>query len=841
MANRKATTNKHPLELDPEKLRKYMDPNELDFNTTEEVEPLVGTTGQTRAIDAIEFGLGIKTYGYNMFVSGVSGTGKNTTIRAYVEKLAKTEPVPPDWCYVHNFADPYRPTAISLPPGRATDFARDMNDFVEAAKREIPRAFESENYEQRKREIMRDLETKREAISAELQERARQEGLAIEATPIGIITVPLIDGRPMSREEFNALPDEVKREILGRSEKLEEEIRDALARARKLEKDANERIRDLDKEVALFAVGHLLEDLRERYKDFAKVLDHLARAQEDIIEHLDDFRAPEKEGIALPGVDRIGRDSIFDRYKVNVIVNNKETQGAPVIIEHSPTYYNLFGRIDYRARLGAVFTDFNMIKPGDIHRANGGYLILQARDVLLSFLAWDTLKRILRSREARIENIGEQFSAFPSATLRPEPIPIDVKVIMVGHPLVYYLLYYYDEDFRKLFKVKVDFDTEMPRTPNNIHNYGAFISARCKEGNLKPFDRTGVAKIVEYGSRLLEHQDKLSTRFLEIADVVTEANYWAARDNSPYVTARHVEEAIGHKEYRSNLLEDKIHNLIAEGTLLISTEGSVTGQVNGLYILDLGDYYFGRPTRITARTSLGTAGVINIEREAKLSGRIHSKGFMILSSYLSERFAQDKPLTLSASVTFEQTYDEVEGDSASSTELYCLLSSLSGLPMRQNLAVTGSVNQRGEVQPVGGVTKKIEGFFDTCLEKGLTGDQGVIIPEANVKNLMLREDVVKAVREGKFHIYAVRTIDEGIEILTGVPAGKRKPDGTWEEGTVNYLVDQKLKEFASKAKEYARLRGREELARRPVDEEEEGARAKNKNKKRRGRRSSKNA
>ena len=807
MANQKTSINKHSLELPVEKLRHVMDPALLDFDTTEEVEPLVGTTGQKRALDAIEFGLNIKAYGYNLFVSGQSGTGRNTTISAFVEKLAKTEKVPPDWCYVQNFADPYRPSAISLPPGRGTELAKDMDELIEDAKREIPKAFENENYEQRKRDILKDLQARREAISNELQERARKEGLAIEATPVGIITVPIIDGKPMGREEFEALPEAVKRDIVERSEKLEEELREALALARKLEKDVNERIRELDKEVALFAVGHLLEALRDKYKPFPKVLGYLAGVQQDIIEQIDDFRGVEKEAATIPGLERIGREPIFDRYKVNVIVNNRDTQGAPVIFENSPTYYNLFGRIDYKARLGAVYTDFNMIKSGDIHRANGGYLILQARDILLGLLTWDTLKRALRSREARIENIGEQFSALPSATLRPEPIPIDVKVVMVGQPIIYQLLYAYEEDFRRLFKIKVDFDTEMDRSPENIHNYGAFISARCRETGLMHFDRTGVAKVIEYGSRVLEHQDKLSTRFLEIADVVTEASYIATRDHNKHVAAKHVQEAIERKEYRSKLIEDKIDDLIAEGTLLLSTEGSVVGQANGLYVISLGDYYFGKPTRITARTSLGTAGVVNIERETKLSGRIHSKGFLILGSFLAQRFAQDKPLALAATLTFEQTYDEVEGDSASSTELYCLLSSLSGLPLKQNLAVTGSVNQRGEIQPVGGVTKKIEGFFETCKIKGLTGDQGVVFPETNIKNLMLKEEVVQAVKDGKFHVYAVKTIDEGIELLTGVPAGNLRPDGTWEPGTVNYLVDKRLREYAAKIKEYGRVRG----------------------------------
>jgi len=798
--------DRQSFELRADQLRRRMDPQELPFSTTEEVAPLVGTVGQDRAVNALEFGLQIRTQGYNIFASGATGTGKNTTVKSYVEKYAALDPVPGDWCYVYNFSDPYRPEAINLPAGQGSQLSKDMDELVEACKREIPRAFESENYEQRKGEILRDLQARREELSNELQEHAREQGLAIEATPVGIVTVPVLEGKPLSREEFEALPEDVKKEIKERSDRLQEEIRQALAKARKIEKEFNERIRQLDKEVALFAVGHLLDDLREKYHLFGEVTGYLAKVREDIIEHIDEFRGgeKEKEAVVIPGLDHVPKDSIFDRYRVNVLVNNKDTRGAPVVVENNPTYYNLIGRIDYRARLGAIFTDFNMIKPGALHRANGGYLIVQARDVLTSPLAWDILKRTIRSGQITLENIGEQYSAFPSASLKPEPIPLNVKVIMVGSPFIYHLLYQLDEDFRKLFKVKADFDVEMYWTDEHVEKYAAFISAQVRNEGLKHFDRTAVAKVIEYGSRLLEDQKRLSTRFLEISDIVSEAAFWASKDGAQNVTAKHVQEAIDQKVYRSNLIEEKIQDLIAEGTLMVDVDGMVDAQVNGLSVQSIGDYYFGRPARITARTYMGNGGVVNIERETKMSGRIHSKGFLILVHYLTGKYGQDKPLALSGSITFEQLYDEVEGDSASSTELYALLSSLSGLPLKQSIAVTGSVNQKGEIQPVGGVTRKVEGFFDVCKIKGLTGDQGVIIPRANVDNLMLKEEVVNAVAEGKFHLWAIETIDQGIELLTGVPAGQRRPDGTYPKGTVNYYVDTKLKEFAEKLKEYGR-------------------------------------
>lgn len=794
----------HPWELPPDKLRRKCDPGIFEFETTQELVPLKGTIGQDRAVASIDFGLQIKTFGYNIYVSGATGTGKNTTVKDYVREMARNQPAPDDWCYVYNFVDPYQPAAIRMAAGKGTELAKDMAEFTEAVKREIPRAFEGENYENRKNEVVKDIQAEREALSNQIQEEAKAQGFSLEVTQLGVVTVPLIEGKAVGREEYEALPEDQKKEIQEKGEALKNDFNQVLAKAKKLEKQASERIAELDKEIVLSAIGPRLQMLREKYADSQRVVEYLNQVQNDIVQNLDEFRSTEKDGAAaILGLGKLSKEDPTEKYKVNVLVSNKEADGAPVVIENNPTYYNLFGRIDYRARLGTMVTDFDMIKAGALHRANGGYLIVQARDLLLSPLSWDALKRMLRGQEARIENIGEQYSVLPTASLRPEPIPLNVKVVMIGTPYIYQLLYHLDDDFRKLFRVRADFSVDMDRSDEHVRRYAMFIAARCQERNLKHFDRSGVARIVEYGSWLAEDQNKLSTKFIDIADVISEASFWATQEGAAAVAARHVDQAIEAKVYRSNLIEQRIGELIDDGVLMIDTSGAAVGQVNGLAIQAFGDYYWGKPSRVTARTSVGRAGIINIERETQMSGRLHNKGFLTLAGYLSGKYGADKPLTMSGSVTFEQLYDEVDGDSASSTELYALLSSLSGLPLKQNLAVTGSVNQHGEVQAIGGVTKKVEGFFDVCKAKGLTGDQGVIIPEANVRNLMLRDEVVDAVRQGKFHIYAVKTIDQGIELLTGVPAGKRLEDGSWEPGTVHCRVDKALREFAEGLQRFA--------------------------------------
>jgi len=786
-----------------EDLRREIDPSMFKFSSTKEVKPLEGTIGQDRAVESINFGLGIKTKGFNIYAAGPPGVGKTSTVKSYIEMRARQEPIPSDWCYVNNFNDPDRPLAISLPAGRGKEFAKDMDELIRSAREEIPKAFESKEYEERKTRIANEFEAQREKGFAEIEKRAGERGFAVEVTPGGIITIPLMKGRPLRREEFNLLPEEQQEEIQEAGEELQSEINEVLTRIRKLEKEAKQKLQDLDKEVALFAIGHLLQDLRDGYKDFPKVLLYLDQVEKDIIESLDDFRPGERPHIQIPGLEALQRPITFDRYKVNVIVNNSDLKGAPVVVELNPSYYNLIGKTEYRSFFGGVSTDFNMIKAGALHRANGGYLIVNVLDVLTSPLAWDALKRAIRSEEIRIELMGEQFRVIPAVTIKPEPIPLDVKIVLIGNPYIYMLLYNLDEDYRELFKTKADFNTDMDRTDEHVQKYAGFVSARVKESKLKDFDPSGVAKIVEYGSWLAGDQKKLSTRFMDIGDMISEASYWASIDGSELVSAVHVEKAEEHKKFRSNMIEAKVQEMINRDMIMIQTEGSEVGQINGLSVISIGDYSFGQPSRITCKVHLGRRGVVNIEREVNQSGPIHSKGVLILANYLASMYATDKPLSISASLTFEQNYEGVEGDSASSTELYTLLSVLSGIPIKQSLAVTGSVNQLGEIQPIGGVNRKIEGFFEVCKARGLTGDQGVLIPAQNVVNLMLKKEVVNAVKEGKFHIFPVRTIDEGIEILTGVEAGKRMEDGRYPEGTIHYLVDDKLRKMADLLRLYA--------------------------------------
>lgn len=792
-----------PRELLPEDLRAYVDPDSLGFETTEEITSFRNAIGQPRAVEALQFGLTIRTQGFNIYVAGPTGTGRRSTVRQFIEEIAKKQPVPWDWCYVHNFDDPDKPLAISLPPGKACEFAEGMEEFLRTAQRELPRVFETEEYQHRRGEITSQIHRIRDEMLRNLEQEALKEGFALQVTPMGIFSVPIDRGKPLTPEEFHRLPEEERHQIEEKSQRIQLEIEEVVNKVRALEKQERELIAQLDREVALFAVGHYLDRLREQFKEFPKVLSYLEAVQEDVIRNLDNFRRVESSPPSpLPGVEEAQREALFNRYRVNVLVTHRREEGAPVVVETNPTYYNLFGRIEYRARLGTMTTDFSMIKPGAVHQANGGYLILQATDLFTHFFSWEALKRTLLSRQVTIENIGEQFSPFPAATLKPEPIPVDLKVILIGHPLLYYLLYAWDDDFRKLFKVRADFDIEMPKVPATIQEYAGFVAARCQEAGLKPFHKTAVARIIEYGTRLAEHQQKLSTRFLNIADLISEAAFWADQEDSDLVYARHVDKALEKSKFRSNLIEEKIREMIAEGTLLIDTEGVKIGQINGISVIDLGDYSFGRPTRITARTFLGRGGVIDIERETELGGPLHSKGVFILSGYLAGKYAVDKPMAVSASLAFEQSYEEIEGDSASSAEIYALLSSLAEVPIKQGIAVTGSVNQLGEVQAIGGVNEKIEGFFYVCKVKGFTGDQGVVIPEANVKHLALNDEVIEAVREGKFHIYPVRTVDEGIEVLTGIPAGQRLPNGRWEPGTINDRVDRRLRHFAEILREY---------------------------------------
>ncbi|MGB2694341.1 MAG: ATP-binding protein [Dehalococcoidia bacterium] len=804
-----------------EDLFRPCDPSQLGFETTAEVAPLDGTVGQERALRSIEFGLEIEADGYNLVVAGPAGTGRTSTLRAVVGRVAAERPPPPDWCYVYNFTDHRAPSVMSLPPGRGHAFARDMDAFVEASRREIPRHFESDAYAEKREELLRDIQTERDQAFAHVEEEARKRGFTLNITPMGVATVPLKeDGTPMSRDEFMEMPEDTRNALQAKGSDLPALISQATVQARRLDKEAAARVRDLDKMVGLLAITPLLDEPRQEYVDIPKAIEYLRQVQDDIAEHLDMFRATEQEA-APAAMMRPPAEEFFTRYRVNVIVSRDGEAGAPVVIEENPTYYNLFGRVDYRSMFGAVSTDHTMIKAGAVHRANGGYLILQATDLLTVPIIWETLKRTLRCREARIENLGEQFSAIPVATLTPQPIPLDVKVVLIGQPWIHPLLSRSDEDYPKLFRVKADFGVEMDRSPDCVGLYAGFISSRVSQEGLRPFHRTAVARAVEYGSRLIEHQNKLSTRFIDIGNLLTEADFWASKEESELVRGEHVERAIDEKVYRSNLIEERVQALIEEGTVFIDTRGEVVGQVNGLSVYDLGDYRFGRPSRITARVSVGRGQVVNIEREIQMSGRLHSKGFAILNGYLHGKYAQERALALSATIGFEQTYSEVDGDSASAAELYALLSAVADVPIRQGIAVTGSVNQRGEVQAIGGVNEKIEGFYEVCKAKGLTGDQGVTIPTENVKHLMLRKDVVDAVREGRFHVWAASNVDQGIEILTGVPAGEANARGRYPADTLNRRVMDRLGRMARRAAATARRRPAQRPANAKDDDNEE--------------------
>jgi lon-related putative ATP-dependent protease len=757
-----------PRELKPAQLRRRLEPRRLPFRTTEEVEPLVGTIGQPRALGAIEFGLEVETAGYNLFVAGPPGSGRTTTVQDAVARFAALRSPPDDWVYVHSFREADRPNAIRLPAGGARRLARDMDEFVRAARREIPRAFESDEYDKRRRAVLTEVQERRDGLAEELRAFANERGFALEITPVGVATVPLADGRPLTADQFGRLPAAEQERITSATKEIQEQNAVFLRRLHRLEQETAERVRELEREVALFAVGPLFHELREKHAGQEKLLAYLDDVQDDVLEHVNDFRAEEEGGLPFPFAPQ--RPDNFFRYRVNVLVDNAEASGAPVVVERNPTYYNLLGRVEYRAAFGSMVTDFREIKAGALHRANGGFLVLELLDVLRHAFSWEALKRALRAGEVRIENLGEEFSAVPSATLRPEPVPLAVKVVLVGPPLLYHLLYQLDEDFRELFKVKADFAPEMDWSDENVASYARFVSRWVRAAGLRHFDRAAVGLLIEHSARLRESQRKLSARLIDISDVVSEASFWAGRAGHELVEREDVERAVAEREYRSNLIQERVEELIGDGTITIETAGERPGQVNGIAIIDMGDHVFGKPSRVTARTSIGRGTVASVEREIELSGPIHSKGFLILSGYLAGTYGQEQPLALGASITFEQAYDEIEGDSASSAELYALLSALSGIPLRQAIAVTGSVDQHGAVQAVGGVTRKIEGFFAVCKAKGLTGEQGVIVPAANVQNVMLRDEVVRAVEAGDFHVWAVRTIDEGIELLTGRPA-----------------------------------------------------------------------
>src|SRR3990170_4554231 len=793
--------------LPPGELTWKCHPDTFSFSNTREVlEPRPGVIGQDRAIKSIDFGLGLSDHGYNIYILGESGTGKASIIKERLEEKARDEKVPDDWCYVYNFSDPDRPSALNLPPGTGSVLKEDMGELVETLKRDIPKVFESKDYEKHRDEILDGQQERTKALFYRVEQKAVEKGFILKKTVSGLAVVPAKDGKPMGQQEYDALPRDKRAKFDEELVLLQDRLSDAIREARIVEKETKERINALDREVVQYVVNPLLNELLEKYRGFEKIVSYLNVVRDDVLKNIDDFRP--KEEIPLPfGIKMPKSEVTFERYMVNVVISNRDTKGAPVVMETNPTYYNLFGRIEHRVQYGIAVTDFTMIKGGSVHRANGGYLVINALDMLKNIFVYDSIKRTIKNREVRIEDVWEQYRLLSTTTLKPSPVPIDIKVVLIGEPFLYYLLYNLDPEYRKLFKVKADFDDVMQRSSVNINKYANFVAARCMERNLLPFDREGVARVVEYGCRLSGDKLKLSARFGAVENIIVEASYWAGVEKSPVVSAAHVERAIKEAIFRSSKIEDKLGELIKEDTLMVSTEGSVVGQVNGIAVLDHGDYAFGKPSRITARTFMGDEGVVGIEREVKMSGRIHNKAQMIMRSFLGERFGRDFPLALSASICFEQLYNEIEGDSATCAEVYALFSSLADIAINQGIAVTGSMNQRGEVQPVGGINEKIEGFFDTCFAKGLTGRQGVIMPNRNVKNLMLKKEVIDAVKKGMFAIYPIEAVDEGLEILLETPVGGRGPDGKFPEGTVNYLVEKRLRELATSLKEFGRKKG----------------------------------
>lgn len=785
--------------LPAHKLRRLCDPAVFQFSDTSRIPPSREIIGQKRAIDALEFGLQIKMDGYNIYMAGESGEGKTRHALDVAGKHAKNRKTPDDWCYVYNFEDVNVPRAIHLPAGKGKTFKEDMENFVKILQQEISKAFEGEDYDAEREKILGHYKEKKEELLSIMSQGAEEHGFKVRITNTGIYFIPIVNGEAISEEAFKEMSEDEKAEIGARSEELQKEALGIIRKIKELEMEAEEAVKEWENQIALFAVGIHIDDLKERYRDHQDILQYLQSVQNDILENLEAFRDEEPDEEAQPAMPMMLRrafDNPTDRYKVNLLVDNSRLSGAPVIVDYNPTYYNLLGRVDYENEFGTITSDYSMIKPGLFHQANGGYLILQMMDVLNNPQSWEVIKRTLKTRQITIENIKEQMGLVAVSPIKPEPIPVDVKVILIGSPMIYHTLYEYDRDFAKLFKIKADFDEEMDWNDENIQKLAGFISAFCRKEGIRHFDPTGVAEVIQYCSWLVQDQEKLTTRFNEIVNVLAEAAAWCEIEGCEIVTGEHVKKAIREKHRRSSKTDENLSKLLQDGTIMIDTEGMVVGQINGLSVLDVGDYVFGKPSRITATTYMGKSGIVNIEREVEMSGVSHTKGVMILSGYIGQKYAQDIPLSLTASLCFEQMYGGVDGDSASSTELYAILSSLSGLPIRQGIAVTGSVNQKGEIQPIGGATQKIEGFFELCNFRGLTGDQGVIIPHQNVRNLVLNDAVTQAVAEGKFHIYAIRDVDEGIEILTGVPAGKKQEDGTYPEGTVNDLVYRKLRKFA---------------------------------------------
>jgi lon-related putative ATP-dependent protease len=779
----------------------------LAFRTTDELPDLSELPGQGRAIEAARFGIGIKRPGYNLFVLGEPGTGKHVMMREFLARAAASAPPPLDLCYINNFADPHRPIALRLPAGTAVKLRADMQELIRDLQATISALFESEDYRNRRRVIDDEFKSRQEAAFEKLQERGKAKNLVLVRTPGGFAVAPVREGTVIGPDDFEKLPEAEQRQIQADMEQLQSELEQTIRQLPLWGKEHRDRVHQLNREVTMLAVGHVIDELRARYREFEDVTRYLNAVERDIVGHADVFRAaatePRLAADAAPS--RLSDGNALRRYQVNVIVDSTGLAGAPVIYEDSPTYVNLVGAVEHLAEMGALVTDFGLIRGGALHRANGGYLLVDAHKLLQQPFAWDALKRALRAMEVRIESPAQMLAFVTTVSLTPQPVPLDVKVVLIGARWLYYLISQFDFEFHELFKVAVDFDDDLSWSSEATSTYARLIATIARREKLKPFDSGAVGIAIEHGARLADDSTKLSMRIGQLADVLREADYWASQTGRDVVDASCVQQAIDAQRRRSDRVPDRAQEMIQRGLVLIDTAGAKVGQVNGLSVVSLGTTIFGKPTRITAKVRVGRGEVIDIERQVELGGPIHSKGVMILSAFLAARYASQQPLSLWASLVFEQSYGGVEGDSASSAELYALLSALAELPIKQSFAVTGSVNQHGEVQVIGGVNEKIEGFFDSCATRGLTGEQGVLIPSANVQHLMLRRDVVEAAAAGRFHVYPVRSIDEGIELLTGVPAGERDAKGLFPEGTVNRRVEDRLIDLAERRRRFGEI------------------------------------
>ena len=787
---------KNKNELNYKNLKISCDPSIFKFKTTEELDNIETGIGQERGIKALEFGLNVDINGYNLYLEGPAGVGKTMYTKHYLDKISKKQKTPCDWCYIYNFENPNEPIALPLHAGQGKEFKEQMDAFIKDIKNDLKNTFNNEDFEKEKALISQTYEEKREALMVKLNKKSEKYGFQVKSAQNGIYMMPIINGKAIEQEEFEKLDDETKQNFEDNSSIVQEQILQVISEIKNIEQESQKKLSEWQSNVALLTINAHINYIRSKFKRNKKISTFLENIKKDILKNIDYFLAePQNETQQMPG-PRPEPPKPWENYRVNLFIDNSTQEGAPVIMDSNYSYHNIFGKLEYENYYGSLKTDYTMLKPGLLHKANGGYIIFQAHDLIENSVCYEGLKKALRQKQLLIENTADPRSPMVMVSLKPEPIPLDLKVIIVGDEQIYQTLLAVDYDFRKLFKIKVEFEDSSDNTEENMNKLARFIHGFCEQEQLPHLDPSAVAKIMEYSSRLADNQDKLSTRFNDLAQIIGEAATWAKMKKSKIVTAEFVDMALSERANRIKKYDSMYTEMIKENTLLIDTTGAKVGQINGLTIMNIGDYMFGKPVKITATTYTGKNGVINIEREVDLSGSTHSKGVYILSGYLGEKFAQDIPLSLTASICFEQLYNGVDGDSASSTELYAILSSLSGVPINQSFAVTGSVNQKGEIQPIGGVNEKIEGFFQICKMRGLDGTHSVMIPIQNQKNLNLSNEVVDAVKNGLFHIYAISSIDEGIELLTGVPAGKKDSNGNFPAGTINYLAYEKLKKYA---------------------------------------------